>query len=181
MTNLEIVVLLQRITGLIAFSLLTLQIYLSSSNKFIKYHMLNGILAYTFIFLHPLLMIVFRYFLYQKIDPFYVFTDVCLLCEGSYEYYINFGRIAFYLVTIAVIAVKYKQSLASFAGRNINDWLKVHWRKLHMLNYVAFYAISIHAYKLGSDSSTKLFTYFFWLAQAIVLYRLLLKLKKKQD
>ncbi|MDP3918166.1 MAG: hypothetical protein Q8Q30_03270 [Candidatus Woesebacteria bacterium] len=171
MTNLEIVTLLQRITGITAFALLTLQIYLSSSHKFIKYHKLNGILAYTFVFLHPVLMIFFRYFLYQKIDPFYVFTDVCLLCNNVYEYYINFGRIAFYAVTTAIIAVKF---------RTVNDWLKIHWRKLHMLNYVAFYAVSIHAYKLGTDSSTKLFIYFFWLAQAVVLYRLLLVLRKKQ-
>lgn len=163
MSNLEIINLVQRITGITAFVLITLQIYLSSSRKLIKYHMLNGILAYFFVFLHPVLMIVYRYILYQKMDPFYVFTDACLLCDGAYEYYINFGRIAFYLITIAVIAVKF---------RYINNWLKTNWRKLHILNYVAFYFVSIHAYSLGSDSSTKLFIYFFWLAQAIVLYRL---------
>jgi len=172
MTNLEIITLLQRITGIIAFSLLTLQIYLSSNRKFIKFHMLNGILAYTFIFLHPVLMIVYKYIYSSKFDPFYVFTDICVLCDGVYEYYINFGRTAFYLVTIAVIAVKF---------RDVNTWLKIHWRKLHMLNYVAFYFVSIHAYNIGTDSSTKLFTYFFWLAQVVVLYRLLLKLKRKQD
>lgn len=172
MTDLQIINLLQRITGITAFVLITLQIYLSSSRKLIKYHMANGILAYTFVFLHPVLMIVYRYILYQKMDPFYVFTDACLLCDGAYEYYINFGRIAFYLITIAVIAVKF---------RYLDAWLKNNWRKLHILNYVAFYAISIHAYKLGTDSSTKIFIFLFWVCQAVVLYRLLLKLKKKQD
>lgn len=171
MTDLQIINLLQRITGITAFVLLTLQIYLSSSKKLIKYHMLNGILAYFFVFLHPVLMIVYRYVMYQKRDPFYVFTDVCILCDGVYEYYINFGRIAFYLITIAVIAVKF---------RYLSTWLKNNWRKLHILNYVAFYFVSIHAYSLGSDSSNKLFIFLFWVCQAVVLYRLLLKLKKKQ-
>lgn len=160
---------IQRATGLTAFGLLTFQIFLSSNTKFIKYHMLNGILAYTFVFIHPILMIVSRYFLYRKIDPFYVYTDVCVLCDGIYEYYVNFGRIAFYLTTTAVIAVKYK---------NMSSWLKIHWRKLHVLNYLAFYAVSIHAYSLGSDSSTKLFIYFFWFCQIVVLYSILLKLSR---
>lgn len=159
MTNLEIVNLVQRITGIAAFSLITLQIFLSSNRKFVKFHMLNGILAYTFIFMHPVLMVVYKYLYSSKLDPFYVFTDVCVLCDGVYEYYINFGRLAFYLLTTAVIAAKF---------RKISEWLNNNWRKLHILNYVAFYFVSIHAYNIGSDSTTKLFLTFFWLCQIIV-------------
>lgn len=168
MNNLEIVNLLQRITGITALFLITLHIYLGSSKKFLKFHMWNGILAYTFILIHPLLLIVYKYLYISKIDPFYVFTDVCLLCDGKYEYLINFGRLAFYFLTIGVLASYF---------RNINDWLKINWRKLHILNYFAFYFVSIHSYNIGTDATTKLFLIFFWACQVIVATVIIKKIK----
>lgn len=178
MSNLELINLLQRITGLTAFVLLFVQIILGSNMDFwrakfgsiaLKIHIANGLLAYLFIFLHPTLMIAFRYLLYQKIDPIYVFTDACILCDGVYEYYINFGRLAFISVTIAV-----------FAGlfRGYDKFMRLNWRKFHMLNYLAFYFVSIHAYNIGTDSSTKLFVYLFWFFQIVVLYIVLSKLRQ---
>lgn len=164
MTNLEIVNLLQRITGLTAFALITLQIYMSTNRKFLKLHMLNGILAYTFVFLHPLLMVVYRYFANHKIDPFYVYTDLCVLCDGTYETYINFGRIAFYLITLTVVTAKF---------RNISAWVSNNWRKLHIINYVVFYLVSIHAYNVGTDFLSQIFIYLFWFCQAIVAYAII--------
>ena len=169
MLNIEIVNLIQRITGLAAFFLITLQIFLSSNRKYIKYHMLNGILAYTFVFIHPVLMVVSNYLFSSNFDPFYVYVDACVMCNGTYEYYVNFGRIAFYSVTIAVIAAKL---------RNINTWLKNNWRKLHLLNYIAFYAVSIHAYNIGTDFSKTIFIYLFWICQLVVLYTLVLKVRQ---
>jgi len=177
MLNLEIINLLQRITGLTAFALLFIQIVLGSNmdyfrtkfgNNALKIHIANGFLAYFFIFLHPILMIIFRYFLYGKIDPFYVYVDFCFLCDNKYEYYINFGRLAFLSLTIAV-----------FAGlfRGYNKFMRLHWRKLHALNYLAFYFISIHAYFTGTDSINKTFTFFFWTAQIVVLISIFNRLK----
>lgn len=178
MTNLAIINLLQRITGLTAFVLLFIQIVLGSNMDFwrakfgsiaLKIHITNGLLAYFFILLHPTLMIAFRYFLYGKIDPYYVFTDFCVLCEKPYDYYINFGRLALLSVTIAVFA-------GLFRGANL--WMRKNWRKLHILNYLAFYFVSIHSYNIGADSSTKLFIYTFWFFQIVVLCIILSKLRQ---
>jgi hypothetical protein len=135
----------------------------------LKIHIANGLLAYLFIFIHPALMIVFRYYLYRKIDPYYVFTDICLLCEKPYDYYINFGRLAFISVTVAV-----------FAGllRGYDKFMRLNWRKFHSLNYLAFYFVSLHVHFIGTDSTAKLFIYFFWLAQIVVLYIILSKLRQ---
>jgi predicted ferric reductase len=168
MTNSEIINLLQRITGIFALGLLALQIYLGANRKAIKLHMLNGILAYTFVFLHPILFLLFRYFTIGKLDPLYVFVDVCVLCQGIYEHYINLGRIGFYLVTVAVIAVKF---------RNISGWLKTNWRKLHILNYLAFYFVSFHSIFIGTDSRKPLFLFYFILLQIVVLGSIVNKLK----
>lgn len=132
--------------------------------------MLNGILAYTFIFLHPILMILYRYSYSSDFDPFYVYTDVCVLCDGAYEHFVNLGRIAFYITTLTVITARFKNYFS--------NWIKNNWRKLHVLNYVAFYFVSIHAYNLGTDSINKLFIYFFWLCQLIVLISIFKKLSE---
>ncbi|EKE06130.1 MAG: hypothetical protein ACD_19C00079G0035 [uncultured bacterium] len=177
MTNLELITLLQRITGLTAFVLLFIQIVLGSNMDFLrkrfgsialKIHTANGLLSYLFIFTHPTLMIAFRHFLYGKIDPYYVFTDLCLLCEKPYDYYINFGRLAFVSVTIAV-----------FAGlsRGYDKFMRLHWRKFHSLNYLAFYFVSLHVHFIGTDSTVKLFTYFFWIAQIVVFYSIINRLR----
>ena len=160
MTSLAIVNLVQSITAVIAFVFLTLQIYTNA--KIFKY------LTYFFIFIQPILIIISVYFLYGRLDPFYMYTDLCLLCGKKYEYDINFLRIAFYAISIAVFAPYFKLSkyfnyhvVASFA-------------------YLGFYSLSIYLYNTSPYSNSKLFIYFFWLAQAVVLYRLLLVLRKKQ-
>lgn len=168
MTSLEIINLLQKITGIIALGLLALQIYLGANRKNIKFHMLNGIFTYTFVFLHPVLFLLYRYFTIGKLDPLYIFVDVCVLCQGIYEHYINLGRVGFYLVTIAVIAVKF---------RNISNWLKTNWRKLHILNYLAFYFVSFHSIFIGTDSRKPLFLIYFVILQIIVLETIVKRLK----
>jgi predicted ferric reductase len=169
MTNIEIINLIQRITGLVAFFLITLQIILSSNRKYIRYHMLNGILAYTFVFIHPILMIVSRYLFNSDFDPFYVYTDACVMCNSIYEHYINLGRLALYITTLTVITARFKNYLS--------DWFKTNWRKLHILNYLAFYFVSIHAIKIGSDVSKNWFIYFFWFCQIVVAWAIYNKVK----
>lgn len=166
MTNLAIVNLVQSITALIAFVLLVVQIYYQTSKKTYIY------LTYFFVFIQPILIILSRYFLYHDFDPFYMYTDLCLLCGKKYEYDINFLRIFFYSISIAVFAPYFK---------NINKWFNVNWKLFNYFFFFGFYSLSIYLYNTSPYSNLKLFTYFFWLGQAAVLYRLLLKLKKKQD
>ena len=160
MTNLEIINLMQRVTGIIAFGLVTFQIYLGSRKINLRFHMINGLVAYTFVLFHPLLQIINTYVYIGKIDPFYVFTDICFLCQNNLEYFINFGRIGLYLITIAVFAAKFK---------SIDLWLKTNWKKIHPLNYLAFYSISLHAINIGTDSGNIFFILYFIFCQIVVL------------
>ena len=168
MTNIEIINILQRFSGIIALGLLTAQIYMGANRKNIKIHMLNGILTYAFVFIHPITYLLFRYFAIGKIDPLYVFVDVCVLCQNIYEHYLNLGRIAFYLITTAVIAAKF---------RGVSNWLKTNWRKLHILNYLAFYVVSVHSILIGTDSRKPLFLIYFIILQIVVFSSIVKKLK----
>jgi predicted ferric reductase len=169
MSNLEIVNFLQRATGIIAIGLITLQIYLGATRKAIKFHMLNGIIAYSFVFLHPLLMVAYNYLIYRRIDPFFVYIDVCLLCPNKLDFVINLGRIGFWFITIAVIAAKFRKAA---------DWLNQNWRKLHILNYFAFYFISAHAINISSDSTKTWFITYFIFLQLVVVYSVIVRVKR---
>ena len=119
---------IQRILGLTAFCLLFSQIVIgffmdTLSRKLgdwvFKFHIFEGMLAYFLILLHPWAL---------KLDPFYIFTDFCVLCSSKLELFYTFGRVSFWLVTVVVIAGLFKS-----------------WRKWHILSYLAFLVISIHS------------------------------------
>lgn len=168
---------IQRILGLMAFGAITFQITLGSNMDYfrkvlagsaLKFHIINGLFTYFLVFSHPLMWIILNYFMRGKIDIYFPFADVCLLCKSWLDWVYNFGRLAFWSITIAV-----------FAGlfRGYDKFMRLNWKKFHMLNYVAFYFVSIHAYNIGTDSITRLFFYFFWLCQILVGYSAVKKLK----
>ena len=153
----------QRIVGLLAFTLLFVQIILGSfMEKLIeklggwifKFHVTEGVIAYLLILVHPLLF---------TFDPFYVFFGFS--SQGA-EFYYSFGRSAFWLVTVAVIAGLLRTQ----------PWLQNNWRKFHILNYVAFFLIWFHSFKVGTDIGTFPFSFFHGpalvIVSSIVLYRL---------
>lgn len=162
--------LFQRILGMSAFGAITFQIVLGGNmdwfrEKFgswaLSMHKLNGLFAYTLIFLHPVSWIFRNYFMIGTINPYYPFVDVCVLCKGPGEYFYNFGRLAFWSITFAVLAAR----LVTIIN---NKWLRYNWRKIHILNYFAFYFVSIHSFFIGTDSVSKLFIVFFVLNQFLV-------------
>lgn len=123
-----------------------------------KFHIAEGIFTYLFILGHPLLFVLLNYKLKGAVDPFYVYTDICLICKPLIEYYYTFGRVAFWFLTIGVAAGYFRT----------HPWLRVHWLKFHILNYLAFYLIALHAYFAGSDVQTTPFVWFYWLAVGVV-------------
>lgn len=145
---------IQRLTGLWVFTLLFIQIILGSFMTRIteklggwiyKFHIFQGLLAFILILVHMASYVYILYSFGKPFDPFYVFIDVCLLCENKLEYYLNFGRLAFWFITLAV-----------FAGlfRTLHPFLRVHWRKFHVLNYFAFFLVGVHSLFVGSDIGT---------------------------
>lgn len=161
--------LFQRLAGLVAFSMIFSQIVIGANmqaltQKFgawvFKLHLAEGAFAYVLVLLHPLLFVLFNFKIRGVFDPFYVFTDLCVLCETSLEYFYNFGRVSFWVLTISILAAKFRT----------HPLLRNNWRKFHMLNYLVFFMVSVHAFKLGSDISFQPFSALFWASQVVVAF-----------
>lgn len=108
---------------------------------------------------------IFAYVFYVKaikgfFDPFYPFTDLCLICKNVIypEYFVNFGRIGLWLIGIASLAILFG------------------WRKLHSLNYLAFLFLALHAWLLGSFVNRVPIKYFFTFAVVSILLLVFQKL-----
>jgi predicted ferric reductase len=168
--------LILRLVGLIAFVLIFYQIIVGAfMDKLIKwlgkwifdFHIFEGVIAYSLIFLHPLLLVLFKFRVSRAFDPFYVFTDFCALCQTKPEYFLTLGRVAFWLFTVSVFAAIFRKSQS----------LKKNWRKLHVLNYFTFFLVAIHAYFLGSDRGRVPFVLVYWSSLAIVFTTSLFKFR----
>lgn len=161
---------LQRVFGLLAFMALFYQIILGAyltkiteklGSWVFDLHIIQGLIIYAGIVVHPALFLVFNYFAGRGLDPIYVFLQICLICKNNTEVYYTFGRVAFWLINLTV-----------FAGffRTLNPFLRLHWRKFHILNYFVFALVSIHAYYLGSDFIRQPFLSFVIISNLIILY-----------
>lgn len=159
---------LQRLAAVLAFSLLFVQVILgafmeSLTEKFggwiFKLHVYQGVVSYALVIIHPLLFLGLNFKDKGVIDPFYVFTDFCAICSTPLELWYTFGRISFWLITVAVFAAIMRKQA----------WWRIHWRKFHVLNYLAFLLIAIHARFAGTDALTPPFVWIYWFAVVSVL------------
>ena len=173
-----IVNLFQRITGLMAFSMLFSQIILGFfmiklteklGGWVFKFHIFEGILTYILVFIHPLLFLVFKYIVFHSSDIFYIFTDFCVLCKPQAELFYTLGRVSFWIITATVLAGLF---------RTATPWLRNNWKKVHFLNYLAFILIGIHSLGVGTDIGTPPFSYFHGPALVIVAGIIIYKLFK---
>jgi predicted ferric reductase len=164
----------QRIVGLLAFSMLFWQIILGTFMQrlteklggwIFKFHVLEGAVAYTLVLLHPLLFVLFNFKTKGIFDPFYVFTDVCVLCANKLEFLYTLGRVGFWLITLAVVAAELRTQ----------PWLRIHWRKFHIFNYFAFLLVAVHARGVGTDVRFVPFVWFYWIAVIAVVLTIFYK------
>ena len=125
-----------------------------------KFHIFEGILIYCLAVLHPLVFMTFNHFIGHGWNPYAVFINACLICNTPINFYYALGMISFWLLTLTV-----------FMGlfRHYNLWFKANWRKFHILNYLIFLIVGVHAFLLGTDFSHKPFVYFAAPAYALVL------------
>jgi DMSO/TMAO reductase YedYZ heme-binding membrane subunit len=168
--------LLQRLLGLTAFVLMFWQLMLGAYmerwiNRFggwvFNFHVANGIVIYTLALLHPLAFLLFRHYIGIAIDPIYVFLGFCLYCQTKLDFYYTLGRIAFWLLTIGVLAGFFRKA---------TPFMRFNWRKFHVLNYIAFLIVGVHEYLLGTDYMTQPFFYFSLIAYLLVIYTIIRKL-----
>ncbi len=146
MLNIETTNLIQRSTAIIALGLLAVQLYFNNSSKILNYF------VYLFIFIQPILIILGRYIFNSDFDPFYMYTDVCAICGSKSEYMINFLRIAFYSISVALFAPYFKLP-----------------KYLEYFYFIGFYSLSLYLYNTGPIVKTNYFVLFFWVCQIVVL------------
>lgn len=168
--------LILRLVGLIVYVLIFYQIIVGTfMDKLVKklggwilnFHIFEGILTYLLVLVHPLLLVLFNFKVTGIFDPFYVFTDFCALCQTKPEYFLTLGRIAFWFFTLSVFVAIYRKGIS----------IKKNWRKFHILNYLTFFLVAIHAYFLGSDRSRFPFVVIYWFSLIIVLATSFYKIK----
>ena len=156
-----------RLSGVLIFQLLFFQIVLGSKIRWFRqkfgsfvfpFHIFQGMVVYFLILLHTLAVLILNYQLKGVVDPFYVFSDVCLLCPKPIEFYYTLGRLSFWLISLAILAGIFRT----------RSWWRKNWRKFHWLNYLVFFLIAAHAWFVGSDMISKPFVWFFWFAVVLV-------------
>jgi predicted ferric reductase len=168
--------LIQRLLGLFAFVLMFWQIMLGTymgklTDKLggwvFNFHVLEGIVIFSLVLLHPLAFLFFRHFSGAGTDPVFVYLGFCLFCQTKLDFYYTLGRIAFWLLTVGV-----------FAGlfRAATPYLRVNWLKFHIITYVVFLISGIHGFLLGTDFLSPPFFYFAIAASLLVLYTIVRKL-----
>lgn len=168
---------LQRMVGLVIFSMLFIQIILGSFMSFwtqklggwiFNFHILEGITIYLLVLSHPTFFVLYRYLIGQGLDPFFVFTSVCVFCHSKLDAFYTLGRVAFWFITAAVSAGLFRTS---------TPFLRVHWKKFHILNYLAFIFVWLHSLFLGTDVGTSPFYYFhgpaLLIISGILIYKVL--------
>lgn len=155
MLTLENINLVQRTVSLIALGLLAVQISLNTNKKLFTFFM------YLFVLIQPFFIILARYIFNSDLDPFYMFTDLCVLCGNKAEFTVNFLRIAFYSVTLAVFVPIIK---------NYDNFLKKYWKYSEVFYYVGFYALSIYVFNSSPLIKSNLFSFYFWGLQAVMFW-----------
>lgn len=166
---------IQRFLGLAAFTLMFFQIVLGAFMQkwterlggwIFKFHIIQGVVIYLLVLLHPFFFILYNYSYGKGFDPFYVFTQICVLCKPP-EIYYSLGRVSFWLINIVVFTALF---------RSATPYLRVNWRKFHVINYVVFILIGIHGFSNGTDFRIMPFFGFAMAAYLIVVYIIIRKL-----
>lgn len=125
----------ERISGILLFSLLFIQIVLGKK--------INPVI-YLLALIHPFFLLIFNFKLFHTIDPFYIYTQVCFLCKNKLELFYTFGRLAIWFLVVGIFAAN--------------------WKKSYLFSYVAFFFVALHAWFVGSDFHSSPLKYVFWLA-----------------
>lgn len=153
----DVVYLFLRLAALYGVTLMFVQLILGSyMQKFIsiyggnilRWHIRQGLITYGIVLAHPLLYTVYGAQITQIFDP--IRTLWPNLSDVN-EYYISFGRLGLYLLTIGIF----------FAYFRSHKLILKHWRKFHIVNYVAFAFILFHSWSIGSDTRTAPFIFLY--------------------
>lgn len=139
--------LFQRLSGLILYVLLTTQIVIGTFMQYLTDKVGGKI---------------FRFHITEGIVAYTIMFAHAVTgsLQSGFSLYYNFGRIAFILFSIGV-----------FAGllRTKTKFLRIHWKKLHILNYFAFLFVVAHSWFVGSDTQLFPFIIIWYMGLIVVL------------
>ncbi len=130
---------IQRIAALMTFVALFFYIVLdflktrlanNFKNWISNFILFDEFISFLFIAVYQFSFLLVNYFARHGLDPFYVFTDVCVLCANKFEAFNTLARVSFWLLAASNIAWIFKDS---------SKWLKTNWEKLQTLNYLSFF------------------------------------------
>jgi len=169
----------QRLSGSLAFVLLFSQIVIGSNMdwwvqaigaKAYKIHITQGLCIYALVLIHPVLYLVFNY--QTNNDLVQTLLAILPTFATNSETLITFGKIALITLTITVSAAYFRT----------NTFFRRNWRYFHLLNYLVFYLVFLHA-RVGTDFDSPVF-YSLYLAafffiSATLIYKLVKLLRLK--
>lgn len=153
----DIILFFVRLSALFGVTLLFIQIILGAfMPKFIevfgagalRWHIRQGIITYGIVLLHPFLYTVYTATVSKNFNPL---MSIWPNFSDPKEYYITFGRIALFLLTIGVFSAIFRSQ----------PFLIKNWRKFHILNYITFALILFHSWNVGSDTKEPPFIFLY--------------------
>lgn len=168
--NIITINLIQRISGLILYIVLAFQIVLGAhmniwiqvlGSKAYRYHIMFGLSALVFIIIHPLMQLSIDFLV---LGPSSIFLS---LLPGR-NIFLNLGKLALFILLFSITAAYFRTS----------RFFRKIWLKVHILNYVAFILVALHAWRLGADVIRPPFVYLYFLFLTSVLSTILYKVFK---
>jgi hypothetical protein len=155
----EVLFLWHRIIGLYAFSLIFLQIIVGSgrtllnrifpAGSVLRFHMTQGKIAFLLALLHPALLFA-TYITENNLEYVYGFMG------GEATLYFYLGVTALSAMFVSVFAAIFRAMIGP------------KWIILHRINYLIFWLVFFHSFKLGVDVQTPTTNFIYMLYGAIV-------------
>ncbi|MDO8488193.1 MAG: hypothetical protein Q7S31_02665 [bacterium] len=149
-----------RLAGLFAFTLLFLQLTIGAfmsqlrpvfGIKILRWHIIQGIIAFTVAWTHPTLyMLQFGFDQLWRLGGYYIW-----------------GKVGLTLLTFAVAAGLLRTA----------PFLVKYWRWVHRLNYLTLVIIYVHSWHVGSDTHTFPMTILYLLIPLVWTSAIYLKLR----
>ena|SRR3989344_5264897 len=162
---------IQRIAGLLAFTLISIQIVIGLfmekwvqvvGSKAYRVHIVQGILTYGLVLFHPMMEMAIVYNLTQNF-----LNSLAVILprfDSQREVYLVYGKTALLLMTFAVTAAYFRTK----------PFFRQNWKKFHILNYFVFYSVFLHM-RVGTDITTAPFVWVSWAALFFVTWGLIYK------
>ena len=117
--------------------------------NWLYFHRTQGLFALLLAFLHPPILYTAYYVQTGTFNPMLAVEAYA----GDQSMYAYLGMVALLLLLLTVFSAMMMRK----------PWMQKHWRKIHLLNYVVFLLVLVHALKLGSEIQVMPMQLLYWL------------------